>query len=209
MWSHLAVSLLRDYGLPAMFAGVALESMGVPLPGETILVLATIAAAHTTHTTFWETWAVAAAAAVVGDNAGYLIGRYGGWPLLRRYGRWLRFDQRKMKVARYLFARRGGTVVFAGRFVALLRTTSAFLAGVNHMPWRRFLVCNAAGGVLWAGVWTGLAYSFGRHVHEISGAGHWAVVGAAIAGVLVVALVVRRHWRSLAVRAEAAYPGPL
>jgi membrane protein DedA with SNARE-associated domain len=206
-WAQTLPDLLTQFGLLAVFACVALESMGLPLPGETILVLATTVAAHSGGPSFWQIFATASVAAILGDNAGYLLGRFGGWPLLRRYGQFVRLDQPKMKVARYLFARHGGTVVFAGRFVAILRTTSAFLAGVNHMPWRRFLACNAAGGVTWAGVWTALASLFGSQLDRLSGPGQLVVAGMAVTGVVGATMVVRRRWRRFHRAAELAYPG--
>ncbi|HEX6515683.1 MAG TPA: DedA family protein [Nocardioidaceae bacterium] len=202
-------SLLHHYGLLVVFAGVALESMGVPVPGESVLVLGTAVLAHGGHTGFWPLLGVAVTAAVVGDNAGYLLGRFGGWPLLRRVGPWLRFEQGSMKIARYLFARHGAKLVFAGRFVAFLRTTSAFLAGVNHMPWPRFLVSNAAGGVLWASVWTSLAFLFGTQVDNLPSGAGWAIGAAALVGVVAAAVVVRRRLRGLRTAAERAYPGQL
>jgi membrane protein DedA with SNARE-associated domain len=206
-WAQIVPDLLSQFGLVAVFGCVALESMGLPLPGETILVLATTVAAHSGRLTFWQIFATAGAAAILGDNTGYLLGRFGGWPLLRRYGRFVRLDQPKMKVARYLFARHGGTVVFAGRFVAILRATSAFLAGVNHMPWRRFLVFNAAGGLLWAGAWTGLAYLFGSQLDRLSGPGRLVVGGVALAGAVGATVLVKRRWRRFERAAELTYPG--
>lgn len=201
--------LLHDFGLLTVFAGVALESMGLPVPGETVLVVAAAGLAHTGHAGLGTVFLVAAAAAVLGDNLGYAAGRFGGWPLVHRYRRWLRLDEGSLKVARYLFARHGGSVVFGGRFVALLRTTAAFLAGVNHMPWRRFLFFNTAGGVAWAGLWTTLAYAFGARIAHLPAGVGWVVAAAAVAGAVAGAMVIRRRFRSLRGRAEVAYPDPL
>src|SRR4051812_41152343 len=90
------------------------------------------------------------AGAIIGDNIGFLVGSWGGLRLLRRYGRFVRIDERRIKLGRYLFLRHGGKVVFFGRFTAILRTYAAFLAGTLHMDWRRFLFFNASGGVLWS-----------------------------------------------------------
>lgn len=203
------VALVHHYGLPVMFAGVALESMGLPVPGETVLVLAAATLAHGGHVGYWPVLLVAASAAVVGDNLGYLVGRFGGWPLLRRFGPRLHLDQGSLKVARYLFARGGGVVVFGGRFVALLRTSAAFLAGVNHMPWWRFLLLNATGGVLWATVWTTLAFLFGARLARLPAGATWAGVALLAVGVVAGVLLVRRKVRDLREVAERAYPGPL
>ncbi len=208
MSPHL-IALLAHYGLFVLFAAIGLESMGIPLPGETVLLATTAYAAHVGAWSPETIFAVAAAAAVVGDNAGYGLGRWGGWPVVRRWGRYARLDDRRLKVARYVFARHGGWVVLVGRFVALLRTTSAFLAGVNLMPWRRFLAFNAVGGLAWAAVWTVVGYVVGAHVSLAGGPLHWVLPAAALAGIAGGALLLRRHWDALAGRAEATYPGPL
>lgn len=202
-------ALIQQYGLTAVFVCIGLESMGLPLPGETVLILATVAAASGNQLSLWHVLAIAIVAAVIGDNAGYVLGRFGGWPLARRYGRYVRVDQSTLKVGRYLFARHGGAVVFGGRFVAVLRTLAAFLAGVNHMPWRRFLVFNALGGALWASMWAGLAYAFGAQVQGLPVALRVAILGGIIAAALGVGMVVRHRWRRYEAAAEAAYPGVL
>jgi membrane protein DedA with SNARE-associated domain len=118
---------------------VGAESLGIPLPGETALILAGTYAGHTHRLSPWLIFLVAAAAAIIGDNIGYWIGDKGGYRLARRYGPKVRLDEHKLKIARYLFDRYGDRVVFFGRFVSVLRTYAAFLAGVSRMRWRRFL----------------------------------------------------------------------
>ena len=208
-WPSTLSGALDHYGLVAVFAFVALEAAGVPLPGETILVLAGGYAGHAGH--LWVGWvlAVAIAAAVLGDNAGYLVGRFGGWPLLRRYGRFVRVDESHLKVGRYLFAQHGGRVVLGGRFVSVLRTYAAFLAGVNHMPWGRFLAWNCAGGAVWATAWTGASYVFGSHIADLPTWAQYALGAVVLLAVVGTTVLVRRRWTSLRGRAEAAYPGPL
>ncbi len=138
--------LLSTYGYGAVAGITALESAGLPLPGETTLVAAAIVAG-TTHTlNIWIVVAAAAGGAIIGDNVGFLIGRRIGYWLLTRYGRYLRISDTHIKVGQYLFIRHGGKVVFFGRFVALLRALAALLAGTNQMTWPRFLAFNAAGG---------------------------------------------------------------
>ena len=132
---------------------VALESMGLPVPGETTLVTAALVAGtgHGLH--IGVVVAAAALGAIAGDSAGYWIGRRWGHALLVRYGPLVRIDAARLRLGQYLFARHGGKVVFFGRFVALLRVLAAFLAGVNCMPWPRFLLFNvlAIGALmLWA-----------------------------------------------------------
>ncbi len=114
--------------------------MGIPLPGETALIAAAVYAGATHHLSIVVLVAVAASAAIIGDNAGYWIGRTGGQRLAERYGRFVRLDRAKLKVGRYLFETYGMKVVLFGRFVAVLRTFAAFFAGVSRIRWSRFLV---------------------------------------------------------------------
>jgi membrane protein DedA with SNARE-associated domain len=150
MTSSFVAHLVQSYGYYAVFALIALESMGIPLPGETALIAAALYSGTTHHLRIVVLAVVAGSAAVIGDNAGYWIGKTGGQRLAERYGRYVHLDRSKLMVGRYLFARHGVKVVFFGRFVAVLRTYAAFFAGVSMMRWPRFLVANAVGGLLWA-----------------------------------------------------------
>jgi membrane protein DedA with SNARE-associated domain len=201
--------LLRNYGYWAVFVAIAIESLGIPLPGETTLITAAIYAGTTHRLEIYLVVAVAVAGAVVGDNIGYVIGRAGGYRLLRRYGRHVRINEAKIKLGRYLFDRRGGAVVFFGRFVSVLRTYAAFLAGTNRMHWRKFLAYNAAGGLAWASLFGFGAYLFGNVIREVGEIVAIVVGVLAVIGVVIVVLVVRRHLRRLEELAEVAYPGPL
>src|SRR6202453_538034 len=142
---------VAHYGYFAVIILVGLESAGVPLPGETALVSAAVFAGQGTLN-IWVVIACAALAAIVGDNAGYWVGREFGFPLIYKYGSRIGVDEGRLKVAQYLFQRHGGKIVFFGRFVAILRAFAAFLAGVNHLPWPRFLIFNALGALVWATV---------------------------------------------------------
>jgi membrane protein DedA with SNARE-associated domain len=201
--------LIAAYGYWALFALVAAESLGVPLPGETALIIAGTYAGTTHHLNPWAIFGVASAAAIIGDNIGFWIGDKGGYRLARRYGSKVRLDERKLKTARYLFDRHGVKVVFFGRFVSILRTYAAFLAGTSRMRWRKFLPANAAGGIVWAGIYTAVSYLAGNWLERASGTIDWILGGAAVAAIVVVWLLVRRQASQLAERAEAAYPGPL
>jgi membrane protein DedA with SNARE-associated domain len=201
--------LIASYGYWALFALIAAESIGVPLPGETALIIAGAYAGTTHHLNPWLIFAVASAAAIIGDNIGFWIGDKGGYRLARRYGSKVRLDERKLKTARYLFDRHGVKVVFFGRFVSVLRTYAAFLAGTSRMRWRLFLPANASGGIVWAGIYTVLSYLAGNWLQRESGTIDWILGGAAIVAIVVVWLLVRRQTSRFADRAEQAYPGPL
>lgn len=200
---------IASYGYWAVFALVGLESLGIPLPGETALIIAGAYAGSTHNLSGWAVFAVASAAAILGDNAGFWIGRKGGYRLARAYGPKIRLDEGKLKIARYLFDTYGPKVVFFGRFTALLRTYVAFLAGASRMTWRRFLPANAAGGIVWAGVYTIASYFAGDTLRRLSGTISVVLTVVGVLAIVAVGLVIRRQMRRLAPRAEAAYPGPL
>ena len=202
-------SLVAQYGYLAVLVIVGLESTGVPLPGETTLVAAALYAGATHNLNIVGVVIAAAVGAILGDNLGYLIGHWGGYRLLIRYGRYIRLSEKRIKIARYLFLRYGGEVVFFGRFTAILRTYAAFLAGTTRMPWRRFLFFNAAGGIAWATIYGGGAYLLGRQIERLSGPFEIVFVAAAVIAIVVGALIIRRQEDRLAVAAEKAFPGPL
>ncbi len=206
---HDVTGLLVTYGYWAVLVFVAVESMGIPFPGETMLLAAAIYAGTTHRLEILLVIVAAAAGAILGDNVGYLAGREGGYRLLRRYGRYIRLDERKLKLGQYLFQQHGGKVVFFGRFVAVLRIWAAFLAGTYRLSWRRFLVYNAAAGVVWATVFGLGGYLLGDNVHRLGGP--LGVAGAAGALIAVGAGLVflRRNEHRLAEDAERALPGPL
>ena len=191
-----------------MFAIVALESAGVPLPGETALVTAAIFAGQGTLK-IEGVIGVAALAAILGDNCGYWVGREFGFPLLYRYGHLLHIDEGKLKVAQYLFLSHGGKIVFFGRFVAILRTFAAFLSGVNRLPWGRFLIFNGAGGVVWATIFGLGGYFLGVAFETYAKPVGFAALACAVIGAVVAGRLVAHHADSLRAEAEAALPGPL
>src|SRR5689334_23332722 len=119
--SETLQSLISSYGYVAVGGIVALESMGLPLPGEATLIAAALYAGATHDLDIGFVIAAAAIGAVVGDNAGYWIGREVGYPLLYRYGRYLGLTESRLKLGQYLFREHGGKIVFFGRFVAVLR----------------------------------------------------------------------------------------
>jgi membrane protein DedA with SNARE-associated domain len=201
--------LLGRFGYAAVFGFVAIESLGIPFPGETMLVAAALYAGATHQLSIGVIIVVAAAGAIIGDNIGFGIGHWGGYRLLLRYGHYIRLHEGRVKLARYLFQRHGGKVVFFGRFVSVLRTYAAFLAGTARMPWLRFLVFNASGGIVWAIVYGVGAYVVGDRINKLSGPVNLALAGVAVVVVVTLLLVLRRQEQTLTARAEAALPGPL
>ena len=202
--------LVVQYGYWAIFIVIALESAGVPMPGETILISAAVyAGAHHDGLNIYLVIATAAAGAILGDNVGFWVGREWGLTLLLRYGRYIGIDEAKLKVGQYLFLKHGGKIVFFGRFVALLRAFAAVLAGANRFDAKRFLIYNALGGVVWASLMGGLGYVFGLQVEHIVGP---LGIGALILVILISVMSWRffkRHEARLTIEAEKALPGPL
>src|SRR5947207_12047899 len=133
-------NLLHVYGYAAIFAIIALENIGLLVPGETILITAAIFAATTHELNVIAIVITGAAAAFCGSIAGCAIGRYGERHLLHRYARYLHIDEGDLRLGRYLFARYGGRVVVVARFVAFLRALAGLLAGVNRVEWQGFLI---------------------------------------------------------------------
>jgi len=180
---------ITTHGLPLLFLVVMLESFGIPLPGETALIAFGILAANG-HYSIWEVIAVAAAGAIVGDNLGYwLIGRLGGRALFRRW-KWLsKYADNVLPRAEKLMEKHGGKTVFFGRFITVLRYTAAWIAGLAHMEWWRFLFWNAAGGICWA-VGVGLVAYYAGHAAADAINRYGLFAGAAIVVGLVVAWVI-------------------
>ena len=201
--------LLTNYGYLAVFLFVGIESIGIPFPGETMLVTAGIYAGTTHHLSIVGVIVAAAAGAIIGDNIGYVIGRAGGYRLLRRYGKYIRLEEPKLKLGQYLFRKHGSKVVFFGRFVSILRTFAAFLAGVNVMPWPRFLTFNAAGGILWATIYGTAAYLLGTRITTLSKPVDLVLAAIGILTVVGGILFLRKNERRLEEEAERAMPGPL
>ena len=175
--------LILAHGYWIVAAIVGLESMGIPLPGETTLVTAGIYAGTTHHLNIALVIAAAAVGAVAGDNLGFWVGRRFGYDFAVRHSRVLRLTATRLEIGRYLFQRHGGKVVFFGRFFSGLRTFAAFLAGVNWMPWARFVWFNVAGGAVWATVFGAAAYVFGRQFEDVNGS--ISTVGLIVAVVAV------------------------
>jgi membrane protein DedA with SNARE-associated domain len=185
--------LLLTYGLVLLFGVVALESTGVPLPGETGLITAAVLASQG-HYSIVSVIAVAAAGAIFGDNVGYWIGRRGGRALLPRIPVIGPYILRLLPAAERFFDKHGPKAVFFGRFVSLLRVTAAWLAGISRMPWWEFLFWNALGGILWATLFGTVSYYVGGAAAKAIGHyGLYAAIGIVI--LVVIAFVGMHFWR--------------
>jgi len=204
-------ALLGRWGYVVIFAAMLLENAGLPLPGETVTLLGGYAAGSG-QLSLLGVMAAAASGAVLGDNIGYWVGRRLGWTLLLRVGRLLRQQPDQMELWRERFLRHAGLSVFLGRFVAVLRVLAGPMAGAVGMPYRRFLICNFAGAVLWAGTMVSLAWLGGRWIpisRLLSG-----VVEFGFGALLLVSLIVllpgliSRWERAWLAKAEDVEPHP-
>jgi len=189
--------LIAQYGYGAVFLIVMLESAGLPLPGETALLLAAGYAGATGELELPLVIASAAAGAIIGDNIGFWVGRKWGAELLRRHGKFVLMDEGRIRLGQYLFERHGAKIVFFGRFVAFLRVLAALLAGINKYRWGPFLFYNAVGGIVWATIMGVGSYVFGDALHRVSGPlGVAALAGVAL-GIVAFVIIVRNAERKL------------
>ncbi|HTM03692.1 MAG TPA: DedA family protein [Vicinamibacterales bacterium] len=196
-------AFIAAHGYPAIAIIVGLESMGLPLPGETTLITAAIFAGSTHVLELGPVIAAAAAGAIAGDTAGFWIGRTAGQALVVRYGSHLRMTPARLAIGQHLFERHGAKVVFLGRFIAILRTITALLAGINGMAWRRFLVFNAAGGFAWAALMGVGAYLLGHRMERMTGVVGVVGLAGAIAAVVIAFAIGRGYERRWINRARS------
>jgi membrane protein DedA with SNARE-associated domain len=202
--SDALISLIPTCGPWIIFGIVALESAGVPLPGETILVAAALLAATTGQISIVVVVLASAAGAIVGDGTGYMVGRRIGLPFLHKYGHYIRLDGNRLLIGRYLFLRFGSAVVFFGRFIAVLRMFAALLAGASNMPPARFFFFNITGGICWAGLFGFGTYAVGAEIHKISGLLSVISLGLFIAAGFALSIFIRRNEAMLRRRAKVA-----
>jgi membrane protein DedA with SNARE-associated domain len=181
--------LLLNYGLALLFVAVAIESAGIPIPGETALITAAFLASQGHYGIVWVI-VVAAAGAIVGDNIGYWIGREAGRRVLERWSFVSRYADRALPPAERFFERHGPKAVFIARFVAVLRVTAAWVAGISRMHWWKFAIWNAAGGIAWATLVGLIAYYVGKSAADaISRYGLYAAGGLILLGALSIVVV--------------------
>ena len=181
-----------QYGYWAVGGALLLENAGVPVPGETILLLACFLAYSEHDLQLPWIMVVATLAATVGDNLGFAIGYYGGRPLLARYQALFRIENKAVERGEELFARYGAVTVFLARFVFGMRVIAGPMAGVLRMPWRKFTIFNFLGATLWVTVISGVGYLFGQHWERLAGEVKRIDIAAAILLVIVAALL---WWR--------------
>lgn len=184
--------IARHYGYLAVFLGIALESLGIPLPGETITIVGGFLAGSG-ELDYWLVLGTASSGAVVGSAIGYWIGKLGGWALLQRAGRLFRISEEQLTEAKTEFGENAGRAVFFGRFVAFLRILASPMAGIVEMPFPQFMVFNLAGATVWAAVMVTLSFFLGRLV-PLEQLISWAAKFALIALILVVAWFVVPGW---------------
>lgn len=191
--ADLISRLVADYGYLALAFSLALGSAGLPLPGESALLVAGAFAA-TGQLSIWGVLAVATAAVIVGDAAGYWVGRKGGRHFIERHGRLLRLDEGRIAKIEGFFDRHGPKTVFFGRFVSGLQTYAAVFAGIGRMPYGVFTAYNVAGGIVWAALYGTLGYIFGRNLDLVERAVGYAGGALLAAVVLVVAAALGWRW---------------
>jgi membrane protein DedA with SNARE-associated domain len=214
---HSVAHLIHAYGLLVVAGFIGLESMCIPLPGETALIVGSVIAGRTHELNIVAVIATAAVASLIGRIVGYAIGwRFGHW-LLLRYGPYVRITETRVKLGQYLFLKHGAAIIIIAQFIPVMRAIAGVLAGANRMPWRRFVLSSAIGVTLWATAFGIGGYTFGvqfaRLAHSwwlFSGPSGWVVFGiGAVIVIWILAVVVGRHEAQWAAKAERALPGPL
>ncbi len=153
--------LAQQYGYLAVFIGIALENMGIPIPGETITIVGGFLAGSG-DLNYWLVLLSAITGAVLGDNFGYWLGRAGGWPLLLRAAKIFNISIHRLESAKEQFSKNAPKAVFFGRFVALLRIFAGPMAGMVRMNYGRFILCNLGGATVWATIMVTLSFFLGK-----------------------------------------------
>lgn len=184
--------IAHHYGYLAVFLGILLENLGLPLPGETITIAGGFLAGNK-ELNYWIVLGCAIAGAFIGGNFGYWIGRYGGWPLLVKVGKIFRVSETKLVSIKEQFSVNAGKTVFIGRFIALLRIFSSPLAGMVEMPYLKFTAYNLAGATAWASVMVTLSFFAGQIV-PLEQVINWVAKFAIIALILAIGWIVVPIW---------------
>jgi membrane protein DedA with SNARE-associated domain len=182
---------VQSWGYFAVFFGIMLENAGIPVPGETIIIIASVLAGQGILKLHYV-YITVVLGAIIGDNIGYWIGQNGGRPLLMRLGKLWRLSEEKILETERNFLRHSDWAVFFGRFVTLLRIFAGPMAGMIRMPWPRFFIFNAAGALVWAAVVVGLSYLFGEHIATLLHNLGLTLLGAVV---LLAAWLGFKYWR--------------
>jgi membrane protein DedA with SNARE-associated domain len=187
--------LLNHWGYLAVGFLIFIEDFGVPAPGETVLIAASVYAGAG-RLNIVAVGVIGFAAAVLGDNTGYAIGRFGGRTLVLRFGRYVRLTEERLAKAESFFTRHGGKIVIVARFIEGLRQANGIIAGITRMHWLRFLAFNALGAALWVATWTSVGYLAGNHIQAIyTQANRYALYLLAAAALPIAALIIRHQLR--------------
>lgn len=195
--------LLDHWGYLAMAFLLFVEDFGVPAPGETVLIAASVYAGAG-RLNIVAVGVIALAAAVLGDNVGYAIGRFGGRELALRFGRYVLLTEERLDKAEAFFTRHGGKIVTVARFIEGLRQANGIIAGITGMRWLKFLAFNALGAALWVATWTSVGYLAGDHITTIyNDVNRYALYFAGVVVVLIVLFVIRRRRKRVRERAGA------
>ena len=201
--------LIHAYGLFVVASVIGLEAVGIPVPGETALIVASVIAGSKHELNIVAVILVAAGASIVGRMIGYAIGRNFGYWLLLRYGGYVRITEARIKLGQYLFLRHGGKIIIVAQFIPVLRTLAGILAGANRMPRHTFMLTNVVGASIWATFFGIAAYFLGKQVERLAGSAVLICAVILLIGVVLATMFVKGHEAQLAAEAERALPGPL
>jgi membrane protein DedA with SNARE-associated domain len=198
---HTLEPTLNHYGYLAVVGLVLIEDFGVPVPGETVLILAAVYAGAG-RLNIVLVALLGFLGALLGDNIGFAIGHFGGRPLAERYGRYIFLTPERLEKATGFFERHGGKIIIVARFIEGLRQANGIIAGISGLRWTRFLVFNAIGAALWVAVWTSVGYFSGSHIDTIYADAtrydKYLLVALALVVAAYVALRIRRARRTRA-----------
>jgi membrane protein DedA with SNARE-associated domain len=204
---HSLEPTLNRFGYLALGL-VFLEDFGVPVPGETVLIISAIYAG-TGRLNIWLVALIAFLAAILGDNVGFGIGHFGGRPLAERYGKYIFLTPERLDKTAKFFDRHGGKVIVIARFVEGLRQANGIIAGITGMHWSKFLPFNMLGAALWVGLWVSIGYFSGSNIDSIyNAATRYEAIFGVVVGVVIVAWIARRVWKHRARQREQADGSP-
>lgn len=182
----------HQYGYWAVFLGILLENLGIPLPGETVTLVGGFLAGSG-ELNYWLVLSSAIFGAVLGGTCGYWVGRYAGWTFLLRLGRFFRVPEERLEQMKNQFSQNAAKAVFFGRFIALLRIFAGLLAGITEMSYGKFFLYNLVGATVWASVMVTLSFFVGRIV-ALEQLVSWAAQFGIVALLIAVAWIVVPLW---------------